>query len=76
MDKYRRNWKEYVERIPINQEDKVWEDLCGVMEKLCFVICITGLDRQTIRMGNNDVKFPNEGSVNVRTTLVTGDTSC
>lgn len=67
--KYRRNWREHVERIPekkhlkISTKSRKFGKTTGVMEEFCFIICITDLNRQTIRKSNNDVMFPNEGNI-------------
>jgi hypothetical protein len=80
IDKYGRNWREYVERIKKKRKHlkiltnrRKFGKTSGVMEEFSFVICTTGLNRLTVRK-DDDVIFPNEGSINVSSTLVMGDT--
>lgn len=49
--------------LKISTKSRKFGKTTGVMEEFCFIICITDLNRQTIRKSNNDVMFPNEGNI-------------
>jgi hypothetical protein len=80
IDKYERNLRECVERIPkeylkMAATRRMFWKTSGEMEDFCFVICITCVNRLTVRKNNIGVIFPNEGCINMSTTVATGDSS-